>query len=180
MIVLASASPRRRELLARLEPRFEVQPSRVEEVTSKKRPSFMARDLARQKAEYVALSHPDDLVVGSDTIVYFRGKALGKPRDREEAERFLSELCGKWHVVYTGVCLIKGGKIETAYALSRVKLRKMSIEEISEYVRGGSPLDKAGAYGVQDGVVEKFCGEYENIMGLPVSTLAGMRLWKER
>ena len=92
----------------------------------------------------------------------------------------MSELCGKWHVVYTGVCLIKGGETETAYALSRVKLRKMSKEEIGEYVRGGSPLDKAGAYGVQDGVVEKFCGEYENIMGLPVSTLAGMRLWKER
>lgn len=180
MVVLASASPRRRELLARLTHDFIVRPSDMEEVTQKKRPFAAAVDLARQKARNVAASFPDCLVIGCDTVVFCGGRILGKPRDKAQAEEYLALLCGRKHLVYTGVCLIEGGREETAYARAEVRLRKMSPEEIKQYVNGGSPMDKAGAYGVQDGVVQTFAGEYENIMGLPLETLAGMRLWKER
>ena len=137
-------------------------------------------DLARQKAEDVAAGFPHDLVLGCDTIVFCNGKILGKPGDAAMAREYLHMLCGNFHTVYSGVCLIKDGRKELGYALSRVKLRNMGDEEIEEYVRGGSPMDKAGAYGVQDGVVEKFTGEYENIMGLPLELISGMGLWKER
>lgn len=180
MVILASASPRRRELLSRLTGDFLVRPSCVNEVTGKVRPSAVAMDLARQKAEDVAAGFPHDLVLGCDTIVFCNGKILGKPENAAMAREYLHMLCGNFHTVYSGVCLIKDGRKELGYALSRVKLRNMGDEEIEEYVRGGSPMDKAGAYGVQDGVVEKFTGEYENIMGLPLELISGMGLWKER
>lgn len=180
MVILASASPRRRELLSRLTGDFLVRPSCVNEVTSKTRPSAACRDLARQKAKDVAAHFPSDLVLGCDTVVFFRGRMLGKPKDEEQAKEYLRMLCGAWHTVYSGVCLIKGGREELGYSSSRVKLRAMSEEEISRYVSGGSPMDKAGAYGVQDGVVEKYSGECENIMGLPLNLITDMGLWKER
>lgn len=180
MVILASASPRRRELLSALTKDFIVQPSCVNEKTDKLRPFAVCMDLARQKAESVAERFPDDLVLGCDTVVFFRDKIYGKPKDAEQACRYLRLLGGRNHTVYSGICLMKNGRQELAYAVSQVKLRKMSQEQIQEYVRGGSPLDKAGAYGVQDGVVESYTGEFENIMGLPLKLLAGMELWKER
>lgn len=180
MVILASTSPRRRELLARLTRDFAIQPPEVEEKTTKNRPSDVCMQLARIKAESVAAKHPHELVLGCDTVVFFRGSLIGKPKDRADAVNILSTLNGKFHYVYSGVCMIKDGREEKAYAVSRVKMKKMSLREVEEYVDSGSPMDKAGAYGVQDGVVERYDGEYENIMGLPLKLIGGMELWKER
>lgn len=178
MIILASASPRRRELLSRITGDFEVRPSGANESTSYRRPHLYVRDLAERKAESVAkTAEAGDLIVAADTIVYFRGRVLNKPRDAKEAADFLAMLSGKKHSVYTGVCVIKKGDAgkdfrQSYYCRSVVEFNVLDEEFIAEYVRSGSPLDKAGAYGVQDkGVVRRVTGDRDNVVGLPLERL---------
>ncbi|MCD8365503.1 MAG: Maf family protein [Clostridiales bacterium] len=187
-IILASASPRRKELLARIGLEFEVVPSRTEEVITKEIPSEIVRKLAAQKACAVAKDIGQDalrseqdksfLVIGADTIVVYEGKIMGKPADEEDACRMLRTLSGKTHQVYTGVCLIrlgKEGKKERVFSeKTDVTFYPMTDDEIQEYVATGDPLDKAGAYGIQ-GICGKYIrgirGDCNNVVGLPIARL---------
>ena len=174
MIVLASASPRRKELLSSIAGDFGVVPSESEEKSAYKAPRLYVQDLARNKArEVAARTGGRDTVIGADTAVYFKGRILGKPKDADEAKRFLSELSGKKHSVYTGVCIIKDERETTYYCKSVVQFNKLDEKFIDAYVAGGSPLDKAGAYGAQDeGVVRRVYGDFDNVVGLPLGRLA--------
>ena len=176
MWILASASPRRKELLAEILPEFEIIPSLADEnVTEAVPPKGLVEMLATRKAFEVA-SRPENegkFVVGSDTVVAYGNEVLGKPKDEAEAFRMLKMLSGKKHAVYTGVCMItcKDGKVgyETKSAKTDVYFNELSDEWIWAYIRGGSPMDKAGAYGIQDGgLVAKIKGSYSNVVGLPV------------
>lgn len=172
MIVLASDSPRRRELLATLVGEFHTEPSRVDERVPYKAPWRMVEAIAEKKCDAVAARHPEDVVIGADTIVVFDGRVLGKPKDAANAVEMLKTLSGKRHTVYTGVCVNVRGDKKIWHDISHVFMQEMSDEFIARYVEGGSPLDKAGAYGVQDeGTVERYDGEYANIMGLPLERL---------
>ena len=179
--VLASASPRRKELLAELIPEFEIIPSMADENVKKRFSAMLVLTLAQRKASEVALRPENEgkIVIGSDTVVSFWGKALGKPKDEEDAFRMLKALSGKKHAVYTGVCLAyqKEGKYRYIAKTERtlVYFNKLSDEWIKEYIAGGSPMDKAGAYGIQDGgLVKKIKGSYTNVVGLPVELLEKM------
>lgn len=179
--MLASASPRRKELLAELIPEFEIIPSMADENVKKRFSAMLVLTLAQRKASEVALRPENEgkIVIGSDTVVSFWGKALGKPKDEEDAFRMLKALSGKKHAVYTGVCLAyqKEGKYRYIAKTEKtlVYFNKLSNEWIKEYIAGGSPMDKAGAYGIQDGgLVKKIKGSYTNVVGLPVELLEKM------
>ena len=179
--ILASASPRRKELLAELIEDFEIIPSQADENVKKRFSAMLVLTLAERKASEVAMRPESEgkIVIGSDTVVSFRGKVLGKPKDEEEAFRMLKTLSGKKHAVYTGVCLAyqKEGKYCYIAKTERtlVYFNKLSDEWIREYVASGSPMDKAGAYGIQDGgLVKKIKGSYTNVVGLPVELLGKM------
>ena len=175
-LILASASPRRRELLRLAGFNFEVRPSTVEEVVL---PGEAAEDFARRAAREKALSvaataPPDSLVLGADTIVVADGEILGKPADREDATRMLRRLAGVTHRVITGVCLVRAPeRVEAlAHETTFVTFRNLDEQEIAGYVASGEPFDKAGAYGIQ-GLASKFVtrieGCYFNVVGLPVA-----------
>lgn len=124
--------------------------------------------LARRKAESVYSSHADSLVIGADTVVAYKGEILGKPSSEGNAVKTLKMLSGNEHSVFTGVCVIYGGKIRVASEESKVRFFSLTDSFIDEYVKGGSPMDKAGSYGIQDGgIVKGFTGSYTNIVGLP-------------
>lgn len=172
MIVLASNSPRRRELLATLVGDFAVEPSSVDENVPFKAPWRMVEAIAVKKCRAVAACRKDDVVIGADTIVVLNGEVLGKPADAAHAVEMLRKLSGKRHTVYTGVCVYAHGEETVWHEISHVYMYEMSDEFITGYVAGGSPLDKAGAYGVQDkGTVRDHDGEYANILGLPLARL---------
>lgn len=174
MIILASASPRRRELLGRITDRFTVVTVADEEKTDYKRPHLYVQALATHKAERAAENAENgDVVIAADTTVYYNGRVFNKPKDADEAKRFLRTLSGRKHSVYTGVSVIKKGEgRETYYCRSVVELNDLSDAFIDAYVAGGSPLDKAGAYGIQDkGVVRRVIGDYDNVVGLPLQRL---------
>ena len=179
-IVLASASPRRKELLEMLELKnLIVIPAKGEEIPPEHAgPGELVMALSAAKAREVAAQRgPEDLVVGADTIVWFNGRAYGKPHSREEAIRMLEELSGNTHRVYTGVTVIAGGREDREYEESQVTFRQLSREEIERYVDTGEPMDKAGAYGAQGKVallVEGIRGDFFNVMGLPLCRLALM------
>lgn len=174
--ILASASPRRRELFAELVKNFDVIPARGEEkVVGNPTPETLVQELALQKAEEVAALPiaQGKCVLGSDTVVAFRGEVLGKPKDEADALRMLSLLSGQTHEVYTGVCICyphgAGKKNLVAAACTKVTFYPLSETQIEAYVATGSPMDKAGAYGIQDGgLVEKIEGSFSNVVGLPV------------
>lgn len=177
-IILASASPRRRELLTQAGFIFTVKVSDAEEIITEKEPDKIVRELAFLKAKAVAASEEDALVIGADTIVAAEGKVLGKPHSREEAFSMLSMLQGKTHQVYTGVALFtKKAEKETQKVFAEkteVTFYPMTEKEIWDYIDTGEPMDKAGAYGIQGRVavyVEKICGDYNNVVGLPVARL---------
>lgn len=180
--VLASASPRRKELLAELVKDFEIIPSAFEEKNeSGLSPKELVKALAEGKAKEVALraENAGKIVIGSDTVVAFGEKVLGKPTDAQDAFRMLKTLSGRSHAVYTGVCFacVKDGELHllTDADKTTVHFNKLSDEWIWEYVRGGSPMDKAGAYGIQDGgLVEKIEGSYTNVVGFPVELVKNM------
>lgn len=169
-IILASASPRRRELLKKVVEEFEIIPAVKEEKADKTLPpKQIVCALAESKCAEVFEKHSDCMVIGCDTIVYYNGKVLGKPKTAAEAVGTLNELSGKTHSVYTGVCIKSPQKSLTAYERTEVTFNELSDEFIKNYVDGGSPMDKAGCYGIQDGgVVKSYEGSYTNVVGLPV------------
>lgn len=181
-IILASASPRRKELLAKAGISFTVIPAAGEEKRTSEDPGEAVQQLARDKAEWVAQSLAEceerTLVIGSDTIVVFENRILGKPKDRRDAAETLEKLQGNTHQVYTGVTVLerKAGKwVEhTFFESTDVTFYPVSREEIQDYIATGEPMDKAGSYGIQGlfGIyVKGICGDYNNVVGLPVARL---------
>jgi septum formation protein len=174
-LVLASASPRRRELLARAALAFEVAESPYEEdLTLDLPPAALARHLAREKARAAGPAHPDSVLLAADTIVVLGERVLGKPADGEDARRMLRRLSGRAHRVITGFTVLdtNSGRETTASLETTVRFRSLREEEIEAYVAGGEPLDKAGAYAIQEGgarFVERMEGDYDNVVGLPVA-----------
>lgn len=178
-VVLASASPRRLELLSKMAENVEVHPSDVDESDVKTRcPRALVKELSRRKALAVARLEcsKEKVVIGADTVVY-RHKLYGKPCNRADAIRMFSELNGRRHYVFTGVTVVAGGKTRTFAVRSEVTFRKLSPEEIERYVDGYAPYDKAGAYAIQEGVVVKsYKGSFDNIVGLPTERLGAVLL----
>jgi len=178
-IVLASASPRRKELLGQLGWDFTVQVSQVEENITKIHPGEIVEELSALKAQDVFQRISGDvLVIGADTVVANQGAVLGKPKDAQDAFRTLKMLQGGTHQVYTGVtlCVRQNGTetVKTFYESTQVTFYTMTQEEISWYVATGEPSDKAGAYGIQGlggRFIKGICGDYNNVVGLPVSRL---------
>ena len=187
-LILASASPRRRELLAQAGYRFEVQPSSVPEARRPGEEAIrFATRLAREKAEEVfARRQAADLaetamVLGADTVVVCDGEVMGKPSDAADAERMLLLLAGRTHQVVTGVAVVWGSSsppaIEVAAELTQVTMRTLSPEEVSRYVATGEPMDKAGAYAIQGYAgrwIPRISGCYFNVVGLPLALVAAM------
>ncbi|HVR43802.1 MAG TPA: Maf family protein [Thermoanaerobaculia bacterium] len=179
-LILASGSPRRRELLESLRLRFEVVTGAVDERLRPEEPveAYVER-LAREKAEAVATSRPDAWIIAADTVVWLDGRILGKPADRDDAVRMLGAIAGREHVVYTGTALLHGGRgwRRTSVTATRVRMVSLGREEIEWYVATGEPMDKAGAYAVQ-GIgsmyVESIEGNYTNVVGLPLAPLLRM------
>ena len=177
-VILASGSPRRQELLTQIGLPFEVCPSEWEEVTDKELPEEVVQELSYHKAMEVYernVTEEGTVVIGADTIVACGGQILGKPGTRERAEEMLGKLQGGTHQVYTGVAFVwkEKGRTETAgfYECTDVRVYPMTEEEIRCYVETGEPMDKAGAYGIQGGFaafIQGICGDYNNVVGLPV------------
>jgi len=177
-LILASASPRRRDLLRNAGIDFEVRPSQiVEEMRPGELPEEFARRAAREKALQVAASvTPGLLVLGADTVVVIEGQALGKPSDPQDAKRMLRLLSGRTHQVHTGICLVRSPAEIAAlkHETTLVTFRALDEEEIRQYVESGEPRDKAGGYAIQ-GLASRFVtrisGCYSNVVGLPVAAL---------
>ncbi len=191
-IVLASGSPRRKELLEQLGLEFEICPAKGEEIITTNVPEDVVKELSKQKAEEVAsgivaynAEHPDlvtpqdILVIGSDTVVAYDGKILGKPKDEADAMRMLSMLQGNVHSVFTGMTFViigadgRTGEFSTVEQ-TKVHMHPMSEEEIKRYIATGEPMDKAGAYAIQGkcGIyIEKIDGDYYNVVGLPIAKM---------
>lgn len=172
-LILASASPRRRELLAAASIPFVVDiPDIAEDGLELEEPCRMASILSQAKAREVVPRHPKSYILAADTVVILRGIAYGKPQDEADARRMLSELSGKLHIVVTSVTLIgPDGVMVTRQEDTEVLMRKMSAEEIARYVATGEPLDKAGAYAIQGRgsmIVEAIRGDFYNVVGLPM------------
>lgn len=176
MYILASASPRRKELLSHIIKDFEVIPSNADEkVNISLFPEKIACALAESKCDEVFLRHESDTVIGCDTVVVFEGEVLGKPKDRDDAYKTLKRLSGKTHYVITGVCVRNKYKKLIDFDKTEVKFNTLSDEFIKIYVDGDSPLDKAGSYGIQDGgIVKEYYGSFTNVVGLPVTLVEKM------
>lgn len=180
-LILASQSPRRRELIARLGiPFISISSDADETVPETLTPAETVETLARRKAEAVAKPDPADWVLGADTVVVSDGVILGKPADAAEAKAMLRSLSGRAHEVLTGMALISPtGKCTTAVETTRVVFTDLTEEEIEAYVASGEPMDKAGAYGYQSGActfVDRIEGCYYNVVGLPLARLK--KLWR--
>lgn len=177
-IILASASPNRKELLERIGLPFSVVISHVVENVSSSLPTGeYVMELARQKAESVAADYPDACVIGADTVVDLDGTILGKPHTPENAKAYLSAMQGREHLVYTGVAVTVHGKTIVDVEKTSVTFAPMSGEEIEWYVATGDPLEKAGAYGIQGPAglfVSAIRGDYFNVVGLPIHLLYRM------
>ena len=174
-IILASASPRRRELLKYIVPEFRVVPADIDEtVPADIPPEKSAEFLAVKKARHVSSENPDSIIIGSDTVVIIDGEILGKPKDPSDAERMLRKLSGKTHSVITGVCLCCGNSSESFSCRTAVKFFSLTDSEIRNYIATGEPMDKAGAYGIQGKgclLAESIEGDFFNVVGLPASLL---------
>lgn len=174
-LILASASPRRKELMSLFGIPFVVRAADIDETMDSSKPPFdeVAR-VSRAKALAVAREE-DDAVVAADTIVVCDGRVLGKPHSREEAVAMLSLLSGRDHQVMTGCTVLRGSQIETFTEVTDLHFRPLNQREIETYVASGEPMDKAGAYGIQGGAAlfcERIAGDYYNVMGLPVCRLS--------
>ena len=184
--ILASASPRRSELLKKILDNFEVIPSganeeldlyyKKEEISNKIKnsPNEIVEKLAFVKSEFVLKNHSDCIVIGSDTGVFFDGEMLGKPKDDKDAFRMLRLLSGNTHSVITGLAVLSCDKVVTKSEITKVTFNEITDEKILEYIATGSPMDKAGAYGIQDdnNIVKEIVGDYENVMGFPIDSLS--------
>ena len=173
MLVLASASPRRQELLRNAGITFEVQPADIpEDPLPGEAAKACAERLAREKALAVARQRPHDVVLGADTVVVVAGQLLGKPSDAADAPRMLRMLSGREHQVITGVCLVVSGQPSVASETTLVTMSEITDKEIAGYVASGEPMDKAGAYAIQ-GIASRWIprieGDYNNVVGLPVA-----------
>lgn len=180
MFILASASPRRRELLQQIDASFEVKVSSVEEVTGGNlAPAEIVVENAVRKAKAVAEAFPGDAVLGADTIVFLDGRVYGKPKNGEEAKAMLRALAGREHEVATGIAWVHAGEVFTDVETTRVFFAPLTEEAIDAYVKTGEPLDKAGAYAIQGRAaqfIESIEGSFSNVVGLPlyaVCRLAG-------
>ena len=176
--VLASRSPRRHRLLEQIDLSFIVEPSATDEtVPDGASPESVVQQLAVEKAQAVAARFPDALTLGADTIVVLENEILGKPRDEKEAHQMLRRLSGRTHTVFTGIALLHppSGRQVTAYEQTAVTFAGLTDAEIAAYVATGSPMDKAGAYGIQDDqgalFISRIDGDYYNVVGLPLHRL---------
>ncbi len=184
-LILASASPRRKELLTQVGVKFQVEASQVpEEINPSLLPEDLVQQLALQKASSVAMTHTSGIVLGADTVVVHHGILMGKPVSAENAAEMLRELSGQWHQVMTAVALVDAsGKQEPWVSVEKtnVKFRDLTEADISAYLRTGEFIDKAGAYGIQGFgalLVEKIEGCYFNVVGLPLQRVAvGLQNW---
>lgn len=191
-IILASQSPRRKELLEQIGLEFEICPAKGEEIITKTVPEEVVMELSKQKAEEVAamvssfgdvhkdITTPSDiLVIGADTVVAYDGQILGKPKDEEDAKRMLTMLSGNTHSVFTGVTLVlidKSGRAGELvfYEKTDVKMHEMTEKEIDRYISTFEPMDKAGSYAIQGKCaihIEKIDGDYNNVVGLPITRI---------
>lgn len=177
MLILASASPRRRELLNQIHCKFVCRPADCAEITfqQEKNPVSLVRQNAVLKAIAAVIEdNKDEVVLGADTVVACDGQIYGKPKDDKEAFSMLKNLSGRTHQVYTGIALVYSGQIYHDVAVTDVTMKKMTDEEIRRYIRSGEPRGKAGAYAIQglaSVFVEKINGCYFNVVGLPLSRL---------
>ena len=181
-IILASASPRRQELLKNAGIAFEICPANIPEVPrAGEAPVTFAERMAREKARVVSASLPDRVILAADTVVAVGNEILGKPADTEDAIRMLCLLSGRTHAVTTGVCLIGEGFEDVRYETTAIEFSRMTEAEIRDYVSTGEPMDKAGAYAIQGGAsgwITRIDGDYNNVVGLPVELV--LRMLKER
>ncbi len=175
-VVLASASPRRQSLLKQIGLNFIIHPSGIDEdLLHETSPEEHVLMLSRKKAIEVAKNYNDALIISADTIVVLDGEIINKPKNPDEAKQMLKKLSGKIHKVYTGFTILdtKTGKIYSDFEVTEVKFREIEDDEIEEYVATGSPLDKAGAYGIQDDYgavfVEGINGCFYNVVGFPLT-----------
>ncbi len=184
-IILASTSPRRRELLRQLSLEFRVVPAQVDETFRAKSPTETALELARHKAAAVARQYPDHLVIAADTVVVYQSQLLGKPRDYADAYRMLRLLAGDWHEVITGLVfqLQEIDFLSSKVELTRVHFKPLTDEEIEAYLAEGTALDKAGAYAIQGSFglyVDRIEGCYYNVVGLPLARFGDLYKAAER
>jgi septum formation protein len=181
-VILASASPRRKELLKEIVESFEILPAKGEENCSEKSPKKLVKALSKQKAEeiFALETAKGKIVLGADTVVALGDEVLGKPKDEADAKRMLTALSGRSHDVYTGVCIVyldENGNLTTLVDAARTEVvfETLSKEQIDAYVASGSPMDKAGAYGIQDGgLVKGIKGSYTNVVGFPLELVRKM------
>ncbi len=177
-VILASQSPRRRELLGLIGIPHTVMPADIDEsVWPGELPVPHCERLARQKAHTLAVQHPDAVVIAADTIVVLDGEILGKPTDAADARRMVKLLAGRSHTVYTAIAVARGGRTESAVEEVGVTFRALSEAEIAAYVATGEPMDKAGAYGIQGWgatIVERVDGDYFSVMGLGLRRLVDL------
>lgn len=175
-LILASDSPRRKELLKKLNIPFTTCSPNVDETISKELlPSDIVTTLAKRKAAAVAGQNPDSIVIGADTIVVNNKKVLGKPESRQKAMQMLTELSGRTHSVYTGIAVLFGDKEELFYEKTDVEFWELAKADIQQYLDSGEPFDKAGAYGIQGRgalFVKAISGDYYSVVGLPISRLS--------
>ena len=175
-VILASASPRRKELLGLFGIPFTIRVADIDETMDNTKPPF--EEVARVScAKAMAIpAQPEDVVIAADTIVVCEGRVLGKPRDGEEAKEMLRLLSGRDHQVMTGCTVLRGSRCRSFTEVTDLHFRELRENEIEKYVASGEPMDKAGSYGIQGGAAlfcERMVGDYYNVMGLPVC-----RLWK--
>lgn len=178
MIILASKSPRRKQLLSMMGLEFAVQTADIDETMDKSQtPAHEVAAVSARKAVKIAAQHSKDVVVAADTIVVIDGKILGKPKDEQDAARMLRLLSGRTHTVYTGLTVCADGKSSTETVATAVTFRALTDAEIDAYIKTGEPMDKAGAYGIQgygSMFVSHLDGDYFCVMGLPVCRLSSM------
>ena len=174
-LILASASPRRKELLEKIGLPFTVQPAKGEERITQKSPANVVMELSRQKAEEIAAAQTEDcIIIGADTVVARGEKIMGKPKDAADAKQMLRSIADDCHQVYTGVTLIRTGAYPQSVTFQEktdVCLYPISDAELDAYIASGDPMDKAGAYGIQGDFaiyVKRIAGDYYNVVGLPI------------
>lgn len=174
MIILASGSPRRHELLKKLCSNFKIEVSDAVEAVSADSPKNLAIQNAKLKAQDVFNKNPGSIIIAADTIVVLNGKIFGKPKNLADAEKMLAQLAGKKHEVISGLAICADGKIFTDYDVTEVYFGEMTEAEIRDYVATGEPLDKSGSYALQGGAtkfIEKIHGDWSNVVGLPIYRL---------
>jgi len=175
MLLLASSSPRRSELLKMAGYDFTVAPTDVNEGYLRGTPPMqIVEQLASRKAQAAARANPQDTVLGADTLVVLKGRVFGKPKDADDAKAMLRLLSGNVHQVYTGYCVISGTKLLCGHECTSVEFYPLSENEIDAYIATGEPLDKAGAYGIQGRgalLIKRIDGDFYNVMGLPIGKI---------